>query len=307
MRHALALLVSLAIVALGGPHAHADELDPGIVEPRPTPIVVPPGLYLVTDVYAGSVATTSGATTTYRTLTVRATPGTYARLLALVGTGVASAFDGRSFNGRGRLGDGRAIAGAYYETFVLTATGFVSVNIVFFQDDSETRAIVAPRSAPPSSTAATPAPLATPASLGTTGPSVRPGAMPSSASSGGPSTRTPAPTMPPLPIAAAGVALAQGGPTLSAIDVLRGRTVHLWPRAFIDGIPVPVRDWRLVAGAADGISRTSGSGTEAADVVWLVPASVPIVLRFEVTTEAAPGDAIPASLTVTVRSPALLQ
>src|SRR6185503_17768973 len=129
--------------------------------PQPTPIVVPPGLYLVTEVYAGSVATTSGATTTYLTVTVRATPGTYARLLAVVGTGVASVFDGRSFNGRGRLSDGRAIAGAYYETFVLTATGFVPVNIVFFQDDSETRAVIAPTAAPPTSAAATPAPRAT--------------------------------------------------------------------------------------------------------------------------------------------------
>jgi hypothetical protein len=307
MRHARALLLSVAIVALGGPRAYADELDPGIVEPRPTPIVVPPGLYLVTDVYAGSVAATSGATTTYRTLTVRATPGTYARLLAVVGTGVASALDGRSFNGRGRLGDGRAVAGAYYETFVLTPTGFVSVNIVFFQDDSETRAIVAPTSAPPSSAPATPAPLATPAARPTTGTSVWPGATPSPASSGAPSTRTPTPTMPPLPIAAAGLALSRGGPTLGAIDLLRGRTVHLWPRAFVDGVPVAVRDWRLVAGGADGISRTSGSGTEAADVVWLVPASMPIVLRFEVTSDAAPGRVMPASLTVTVRSPALLQ
>src|SRR6185503_15906648 len=201
--------------------------------PQPTPIVVPPGLYLVTEVYAGSVATTNGATTTYQTLTVRATPGTYARLLAVVGTGVTSAFDGRSFNGRGRVSDGRSIAGAYYETFVLRATGFVPVNIVFFQDDSETRAVIAPTAAPATSAAGTPAPLATAA------PSVRPAATPFQP------TPRPAPTMPPLPIAAAGVALEQGGPTLGAIDVLRGRVVHLWPRVFVDGVPVPVRDWRL--------------------------------------------------------------
>jgi hypothetical protein len=300
MRKAIALVIGVAMVALGAPRAAADELDPGIVEPRPTPIVVPPGLYLVTDIYAGSVASTTGATTTYRTLTVRATPGTYARLLAVVGTGVASAFDGRSFNGRGRLSDGRSIAGAYYETFVLTPAGFVSVNIVFFQDDSETRALVAPTSAPPSSAAATPAPLAT------TGASIRPAATPPQPTPR-PASTIPPPTMPPLPVAAAGVALAQGGPTLGAIDVLRGRTVHLWPRAFVDGVPVPVRDWRLVAGGADVVSRTNGSGAQPADVVWLAPASIPVVLRFEVTSDAAPGRVIPASLTVTVRSPALLQ
>jgi hypothetical protein len=301
MRQALVVALTVAVVALGGPRANADELDPGIVEALPAPIVAPPGLYLVTDVYAGSVATTSGGTTTYRTLTVRATPGTYARLLAVVGTGVASAFDGLSFNGRARLSDGRSVAGAYYETFVLTATGFVSVNIVFFQDDSETRAVVAPTSAPASSAAGTPVRLATAAPFATTVPSLRPAAGPSQ-----PPVR-PAPTMPPLPIAAAGVALAQGAPTLGAIEVLRGRTVHLWPRVFVDGVAVPVRDWRLVAGGADSISRTSGSGTQSADAVWLQPASVPLVLRFEVTSDAAPGRVLRASLAVTVRSPALLQ
>jgi hypothetical protein len=297
----LALVLSLAIAALGAPGANADELDPGIVEPRPTPIAVPPGLYLVTDVYAGSVATTSGTTTTYRTLTVRATPGTYARLLAVVGTGVASAFDGRSFNGRGRLTDGRSIAGAYYETFVLTATGFVPVNIVFFQDDSETRTLVAPTPAAPTPVAATTAPRATTTS------SARPAATPPQPTAGPFPSWVPAPTMPPLPIAAAGVALAQSGPTLGAIDVLRGRTVQLWPRAFVDGAPVAVRDWRLVSGGADTVSRTSGTGAQSAEVVWLAPASVPVVLRFEVTTDAAPGRVLPASLAVTVRSPALLQ
>jgi hypothetical protein len=299
MRRAFALVLSMAVGVLVEPAADADELDPGVVEPRPTQIVVPPGLYLVTDVYAGSVATTSGATTTYRTLTVRATPGTYARLLAVVGTGVASAFDGRSFNGRGRLSDGRSIAGAYYETFVLTAGGFVSVNIVFFQDDNETRALVAPTSAPPSFAVTTLAPHAT------TVPSLRPAPTPPQPQSQPPPR--PAPTMPPPPIAAAGVALAQGAPTLGAIDVMRGRTVRLWPRAFLDGVAVPVREWRLVAGGADAISRTTGSGAQSADVVWLAPASIPVVLRFEVSSDAAPGRVIPASLTVTVRSPALLQ
>jgi hypothetical protein len=55
------------------------------------------------------------------------------------------------------------------------------------------------------------------------------------------------------------------------------------------------------------VSRTSGTGAQSAEVVWLAPASVPVVLRFEVTTDAAPGRVLQASLAVTVRSPALLQ
>jgi len=278
--------VALVLVLVVPNVAVADELDPGSGGlPTPAPISVPPGLYLVTDVYAGSVVSTYGATTIYSTMTVRASPGTYARVLDVVGTGVASAFDGRSFNGRGRLGDGRQIAGAYYETYVRGASGFTPVNVVFFQDDSETRALVAPT---PSSAIPTAAP-ALPTAVPTTGP-----------------IRTPsAPTMPPVPVVAAAVALASDGPALAAIDVLRGRVVHLWPRAFADGRPVAVRSWRLVSGRADQLSRSSGSGSESADVAWLDPASG-LALSFEVT-DAVYGRTALASLSVSVRSPALVQ
>lgn len=294
MRGRLALVaLGVALMTVGVADAH--DLDPGQVDPTPIPIEPPAGVYLVTEVYAGSVSTTSGATTTYRTLTVRATPGTYARLLDVVGTGMASAYDGRSFNGRARLSDGRAVAGAYYQTYVRTPTAFVPISVVFFQDDSETRALVAP-----TARLATQTPMATTQQVATT-----PRASPSTVRPT-PAAPRPVPTMPPLPVVAAGIALAQDGPTLGSIDVLRGRSVHLWPRVFVDGGSVPVRSWRLVAGSADVLSRTTGSGATPADAAWLTPVASPLLLRFEITTDAAPDRIIVASLRVTVRSPALL-
>src|SRR5207247_10928428 len=114
--------------------------------------VVPAGHYYVTDTYVGDVVATSGATTTYRTTTVHESTGTYARAIDTVDTGISSAFDGLAFNGRAALTDGRALAGTYYENFVLTSDGYVPVSIVFFQDDSETRRRQAASSPPPTET-----------------------------------------------------------------------------------------------------------------------------------------------------------
>ena len=198
MTRALAVAAAVCAVLLSvGASADADELDPGSGASVATPIATPPGVYLVTDVYAGSVATTTGASTRYSALTVHAVPGTYAKLLAVVATGAASAYDGRAFNGRGRLSDGRQIAGAYYETYVLTPAGFVPVNIVFFQDDSETRALIAP-----TPTVSLPSPTPTFASAPPATPLPQRSSVPSH-------------TMPPLAVAAAGIALASDGPVLS--------------------------------------------------------------------------------------------
>lgn len=296
----LVCVMFVLAMIVGAMTASADVLDPGGggSPPAPTPIVLPPGLYLVTDIYAGSVVLSDGGTTTYSTLTVRATPGTYARVLDVVGTGAASAYDGRSFNGRGRLTDGRLIAGTYYETFVLTPTGFVAVNIVFFQDDSETRTLVAP----------TPVITALPAPPSPPSPPSPPRASSSAVPLATP-VRTPfvpAPTLPPLPVAAAAIALASDGPTFASIEVLRGRRVELWPRAFVDGVPVTVRSWRVISGS-DGIARTSGTGAEPAESLWLVPSAVPLDVRFEVVADAAGGRTLTASISVLVRSPALQQ
>ncbi|HYK97836.1 MAG TPA: hypothetical protein VEU77_05530, partial [Candidatus Acidoferrales bacterium] len=141
-----------------------DHLDPGQVDPPdPAPFVVPEGLYLVTDVYAGDVVTSNGDTTTYSTATLRETPGTYARVVDVVGTGDSSAYDGASFNGRAVTSGGRSVAGTYYEDFVLSSSGFVSVNIVFFEDDSETRRRAASTSVPVAGPTAPPATTSPPA------------------------------------------------------------------------------------------------------------------------------------------------
>ena len=157
------LLVTLVLLALAQPafawDPYRDELDPGDqTEPDPVPLVVPEGIYLVTDVYAGDTISRDGRTTTYSTATIRETPGTYARVLESVGTGSQSDHDGSSFNHRASLPDGRAVGGTYYEDFVLTPQGFVSVNIVFFQDDRLTTVddVSGPR--PPVTTASAPPP-----------------------------------------------------------------------------------------------------------------------------------------------------
>ena len=115
------------------------ELDPAPF------IAPPPGLYYVTDTYVADVVTSSGPLTTYSTSTMHESTGSYARVLDTVGTGASSAFDGTAFNGRRALGDGRSVAGTYYENYVLGDGGFVPVSIVFFQDDAElARRLAAP-------------------------------------------------------------------------------------------------------------------------------------------------------------------
>jgi hypothetical protein len=277
----------------------ADDPDP-VTPSDPAPYVIPEGIYLVTDVYTADVVTTSGDTTTYSTSTTHETPGTYARVVDTVGTGVDSAFDGASFNGRARLADGRPVGGTYYEDFVLTAGGFVSVNVVFFQDDSDTRT----RTAGPTVTTASP----------TASPTAPPIAQPTApiALPPVPSERLPGPIETPVPaptprLAVAVVALAPLGPALDSIEVLRGRSVRLFLRATSDGVPVPVRAWRLVTGNADVLSRREGGGADTCDAVWLTlppPGSV-WSLRFEVTSDLVPGRTLIATLGVAVRSPAL--
>jgi hypothetical protein len=305
-KFAAALLVAVASM-LGASPARADELDAGLTDPTTPPFSAPPvpsGLHLVTDVYAGDVVSSSGNTTTYSTATVADVPGTYARVIDVVRSGAASEFDDRSFNGRARLSDGRSIAGTYYEDFVLTPTGFVSVNIVFFQDDRETSAAARSSPAPTS----TPAPSSSPGS--SAGARVVTGAAPSSTSQPDPRPRLPeASSRPRATVATAGVALAPDGPVLGSIEILRGRAIVLWPRAFADGLPVPIRSWRLVSGVAEVLSPLSGSASEGCVAAWLSlpPDGAPAVLRFEVTSDALPGRVMTASLTVSVRSPALQQ
>ncbi len=309
-----AVLVTALILTLQADPALAwDPLEedfasgPADPAPDPAPFVIPAGLYSVTDVYAGDVVTTAGNTTRYETATYHGSPGTYARVIDVVGSGASSAFDGASFNARAELPDGRPVGGTYYEDFVLTEDGFVSVNIVFFQDDSATRGgPPAPPSVTPLPTPAPTVPSASPAARASA-PVAVPVAPPTSPAR---PHATPRPTRGPDQIrtvtVTAGVALGQYAPALATIEVLRGRTVHLWPRAFVDGAAVAIRSWRLVSVGTVDASRTSGGPNEPCDVSWssVTPSTV---VRFEVTTDAAPGRVLSATLVAAVRSPALIQ
>jgi len=139
------------------PFRERDELPAPSREPDTAPFVAPPpGIYYVTDTYVADVVTSSGPLTTYSTATIHESTGSYARVLDIVGTGASSAFDGSAFNGRRTLGDGRSVAGTYYENYALTAGGFVPVSVVFFQDDAELARLLAART--PSPAIATPPP-----------------------------------------------------------------------------------------------------------------------------------------------------
>lgn len=313
MKLATAALAAVLAVAQGQPalawdpfESDTDDIADASTSTDTSAFVIPDGLYVVTDVYTGDVVTSSGATTTYATTTTHETPGTWARVIDTVVTGEASSMDGASMNGRTRMADGQLVAGTYYQDFVLTADGFVAVNIVFFQDDSITMASPAPT------------PFATVAPI----PAPTTAAIPPRAPTASPVPFTPAPTPAPAPtgtpptqpapaprLATAGLSLGQTAPVLASIEVLRGRRVALWPRAFLDGVPVPVRTWRLVSGSADALAPLSGGAGTPCEATWLTlaPIGAAWTLRFEVTSDAIPGRVLSATIDIVVRSPALEQ
>ena len=265
-------------------------------DPDPVPFVVPAGLYFVTDTYIGDVVATSDATTTYSTTTVHESTGSFARVIDSVDTGASSAFDGTAFNGRGALTDGRALAGTYYENFVLTPDGYVPVSIVFFQDDSETRRRTTASSPPP----------ATP-SRGTTPPPAVVSAAPQSAPTPAPSIKPRAFVAPAAPTLRAGIALAADGPVLASAEVLRGRLIHFWPRAFANDVSVPIRSWHLLSAQPDDVSATSGRAEPlAAQWIQMPAPGVVWSLRFQVFTEGAPTEGLEAQISIVLRSPALV-
>lgn len=300
--HAVQIFVVLAL--LSGTNADAREpfeeerpvAPPVAPAPDGVAFVVPPGLYYVTETYVGNVIEIAGPTTTYSTTTVHESTGSYARVIDTVQSGASSAFDGLAFNGRGTLGDGRALAGTYYENFVLTASGYVPISIVFFQDDSETRRGGASPSPSPAAIVPTAAPVPT------TSPIV---ARPSVTAA-----PTPRPTraMPsPRPTYRAGVALAPDGPLLASAEVLRGRAVQFWPRALANDVPVRVRSWRLLSAAPDRTWGGEGStGPFVAQWIRMPTPSVPWTLRFELFIDASPSERLEAQIAITVRSPALV-
>jgi hypothetical protein len=274
------------------PPAHAEEPDPAPF------IAPPPGLYYVTDTYVADVVTSTGPLTTYSTTTVHESTGSYARVLDTVGTGVASAFDGSAFNGRRRLADGRSVAGTYYQNYALIDGGFVPVSIVFFQDDAELARLLAVATPPPA--VYTPPPPSPQATALPTAPVCCQAAR---------LVATPAPTLPPARPIRPGISLLPVSAPLPSVEVLRGRAVALWPRAFVDDREVPVVSWTVIAGDPGEALATVGSGGVPFRTSWrrLAPpgGAYELVFRIDVDTPDAGHRTADARITVIVRSPAL--
>jgi hypothetical protein len=297
----LALLVLWSSPALArDPFRDEGRLEPVALEPEPDPapfIAPPPGLYYVTDTYVADVVTSNGPVTTYSTTTVHEATGSYARVLDTVGTGASSAYDGSAFNGRRSLGDGRRVAGTYYENYVLTEGGFVPVSIVFFQDDAELVRLLA-ATPPPSAPVSPPSAPAAPTGTSTS-------ACCAAGRAGAPATPTPAPTNPIRP----GISVRSVSAPLGTVEVLRGRAVALWPRAFVDDRELPVRSWKVISGEVGDALVTAGVGGVPFRTSWrrLAPpgAGHEVVFRIEVDTPETGHRVVDAAIAVVVRSPAL--
>ena len=295
-----------------GPDAAAVPDDPVGVpfEPPPFelpetgPLVAPPGIYAVTDAYAGDFVAQAGPVTTYGTATVHGPTDSYARVIDSVSTGAGSIFDGAAFNGRSALTDGRPVAGTYYENFFLTDAGYVSFGIVFFQDDAE---IARGASGPVSPPVAVPAP----------GTPALPGSLPVAP------TAPSAPTLPgrssvpgPVGAVAPGIEPPASPPVLIpgpertpsgqgedlAVEVLRGRRIALW----LPGLSA-AGTWRFVGGEAVVLGPTTGTSSEPFVARWdrLAAPGTSWNLRFEIATIESPLRTLVVS--VTVRSPGLVE
>jgi hypothetical protein len=293
------LLISSSPALAWDPFRERPEPPTPSRDPDPAPFVAPPpGIYYVTDTYVADVVTSTGPLTTYSTTTVHESTGSYARVIDTVGTGVSSGFDGSAFNGRRRLADGRSVAGTYYENYVLIDGGFVPVSIVFFQDDAELARLLAVATPSPPVRTPPPPPLAT----------VRP-TTEACCSAARPPVGASAPTPLPRRPIRPGISLLPMSAPLPSLEVLRGRAVALWPRAFVDDREMPVVSWALVAGDAGEAVATVGSSGVPFRTMWrrLAPpgAAYDLMFRIEVDTPDAGRRMADATISVIVRSPAL--
>ncbi len=290
--------------ALGRDPYHEDAEEPvSAWSPDPAPVAPPPGIYLVTETYAGDSIVRSGALTTYSTDTVHEVTGSYARVLDSVATGGSSAYDGVAFNGRAALTDGRGVAGTYYENYVRTDFGFVPVSVVFFQDDSELA-----RAAAVSSPSPRPGQSAAPASA--------PGVtllLPSYAIPGDTTPNVPLVPLVPLgPAAPIDGPVARPSPTAPphraaavlpdrSMEVLRGR------RTSIALAGPDVLRWRFVSGEAVALGPLSGGPGDLFVARWdrLPGPNATWVLRFSV--DYADGTSHDHLVQVAVRAPGLVE
>jgi hypothetical protein len=306
-RRAAALALGLALLSWSPALGRDLDEDPSTTPPAtaqpksdPAPYVAPPlGIYYVTDTYVADVVTSNGPLTTYTTATVHQSTGSYARILETVGTGEPSVYDRRAFNGRRSLADGRLVAGTYYENYVRTETGFEAVSIVFFQDDAELARLLA--STPPATVGG---PRPTPSQ------GIGPLAPPCCAADRPVTTAGPVPTAPAAKPIRPGISLLSASVPLAGLEVLRGRAIALWPRAFVDGREIPIRSWAVIAGDAGEAVATMGAGGVPFRGSWprLAPpgAAFDLVFRIEVDTPETGRRTVDAAIAVIVRSPALV-
>jgi hypothetical protein len=288
----LATLVATAQPGLArdpyGDDPDAAAPGPSPWTPEPAPVAPPPGIYLVTETYAGDSVIRSGPVTTYATETVHETTGSFARVLQTVDTGGPSAYDGTAFNGRAALTDGRSVAGTYYQNYIWTDSGFVPVSVVFFQDDSE---IAREESRIPRLPTPTAAPLRSPAPPTVAGPGLA-----------GPDTSgpvvgiEPAPAPPTPAPARASVLLPD-----RAIEVLRGR------RTTVSFVGDDVRWWRFLSGESIALGALAGAAGDPFVARWdvLAPAGETWVVRFLVGY--GDGTTHERVLRVAVRAPGLVE
>jgi len=286
----LVTLVASARPALArDPYRDEPDLDgPATWSPEPAPVAPPPGIYLVTDTWAGDTVTRSGPLTTYATETLHETTGSYARVLQTVATGGSSAYDGAAFNGRAALTDGRSVAGTYYENYIWTDAGFVPVSIVFFQDDSEiAREQSRARADPSPAVAAQRSPALSPGPGPAAAPTITPPVI------GQPASPAPAPT--PSPVRPS-VLLPD-----RSIEVLRGR------RTTISFLGDDVRSWRFLSGEGVALGLLAGTAADPFIARWdvLAPAGSTWAVRFLVGY--ADGTTHERVLRVAVRAPVLVE
>jgi hypothetical protein len=295
------LLASASPARAWDPFVEDDSSEPSGSAPAtdPAPFIAPPlGIYYVTDTYVADVVTSSGLVTTYSTSTVHESTGSYARVLDTVGTGDASAFDGLAFNGRRALADGRLVAGTYYQNYALTDGGFIPISIVFFQDDAEIARLM-------STTPAPGAAVPVPSSGSTTTRPLTPGCCVAER----PIVTIPSSTPPPSKPIRPGISLLPVSPPLVMLEVLRGRPVSFYLRAFVEDHEVPVRSWTLVGGDPGEAVAIAGSGADPFRTAWprLAPAGAAyaVAFRIEVDTPETGHRLADVAISVVVRSPAL--
>lgn len=301
MKRSLVAVVSVvAILGTSSPaHAWDPDSEEWYPEPEPPvqwsvaePIEPPAGIYLVTETYVEDVVTRSGPATVYSTETVHETTGSYARVLETVATGSRSDFDGAAFNGRAAMGDGRSVAGTYYENYIRTDAGFIPVSVVFFQDDLEiarashgTTPLVEPARTEP--TAPTAAPVAP---RGAVTPAIDL-----------PADRTNPPPVGERSEPVAPSRTAPGPLPDRTLEVLRARRIGI---SFLE--PGVVR-WRFSGGEVLLLGPAGGDASQRFVGRWdrLPPSGGTWVTRF--TLEFVDGTARELTIRVSVRAPGLVE